>query len=181
MNNESFLFKENNSKWKIRGDSILKVSRDYFNCQTLNGIPLEDGGNSSSAGSHFEKMIFADEMMTPDDTLETKLSKFSLAVALDSGFFEIDMSKAEKVFWGKNEGCKFLDQTCESSDSDEFCSLNKDVSCSDNLMYRTLCQNSQFTGNCLLNLQIESCKIKKPSNDVFATFGQNSLCLNTIV
>lgn len=180
-NGKSFLFQDVDSKWKIRGDTILKVSRDYFDCQTLNGIPLENNGGSTSAGAHFEKIFFADEMMTPDDTLEINLSRFSLAVAKDSGFFQVNMDKGENIFWGKNEGCGFFEQSCKITESDEFCSKDETVSCSDNLMFRTQCHTSQFTNTCKINLHFESCKTQKKSIEVFEKYGRNSLCLNTIV
>ena len=178
---ESFLFKDIDSKWKIRGDKILEVSRDFFGCKSLNGVPLEDKGGYGFASSHFEKIIFADEMMTPDDTLEVRLSRFSLAVAQDSGFYQINMGKGENVFWGKNEGCHFLEQSCKLSESDEFCPKNDSVSCSDDLMFRSRCKNSQFTNSCKINLHFESCKTQRSSLDVFEKYGKNSLCLNTIV
>jgi leishmanolysin len=176
-NNESFLFQDNDSTWKMRGDTILREAREYFDCPTMNGVPLENGGGSTSAGAHFEKTVFADEMMTPDDTLETKLSIFSLAVAKDSGFYIIDLSKAEHIFWGKGEGCSFVEQRCSSTTADEFCHNLNDVACSDNLMYRTLCVKSHFTGDCQINLQMVSCKKQKKSSKIYEQYGMNSLCL----
>jgi leishmanolysin len=179
--NESFLFKDTNSVWKIRGDNILREARNYFGCETMNGVPLENNGGATSAAAHFEKTVFADEMMTPDDTLETRLSIFSLAVAKDSGFFLIDLSKGEHLFWGKGEGCSFVEQQCSSSISDEFCQKLNDVACSDNLMYRTMCVKSHFTGSCKINLQMLSCKVNKSSKKIYDHYGVDSLCLPVLV
>lgn len=179
---QSFLFyDEPASTWKIRGDNVLNQAKTYFACPSLNGVALENGGDVTSAAAHFEKLLFADEIMTPDDTLETRLSAFTLAVAKDSGFLDIDMSQAEEVFWGKGEGCDFANMRCELKGSDEFCEKEGEVACSDNLMYRTKCHDSIFTGNCSINLNRMSCKVPRQSSNEFATYGQKSLCLSVIV
>jgi hypothetical protein len=36
----------------------LAEARDQFGCATLSGVPLEDGGGSGSAGSHWEYELF---------------------------------------------------------------------------------------------------------------------------
>jgi hypothetical protein len=180
-NGESFLFQDSDTIWKMRGDTVLGLARQFFGCPSLNGVPLENNGDSTSAGSHFEKIVFADEIMTPDDTLETRLSMFTLAVAKDSGFYEIDISMGENIFWGKGEGCDFVNAKCSPETNDEFCSIYKEVSCSDNLMFRTLCQNSQFTSNCKINLHVENCKVHRKEKNIFSNHGRDSLCLKTKV
>ena len=36
--------------------------RNYFNCQSLEGAYIEQQGGSGSAGSHFERRIFMNEV-----------------------------------------------------------------------------------------------------------------------
>lgn len=173
----SFMFQDKDSIWKLRGDNILREAREYFDCAELVGVPLENHGNKLSAGSHFEKLVFADELMTPDEMFKTKISRFSLAVAKDSKFFEVDLSKAETIFWGKNKGCSFVDQKCSSQEAREFCSETKTVACSENSFHRTVCSNLLFTGKCNINLHLESCKSFRPSEKAYATYGKDSFCL----
>jgi hypothetical protein len=36
-NGESFLFKDSNGNYKLRGDNILKEIRSHYNCPTIDG------------------------------------------------------------------------------------------------------------------------------------------------
>lgn len=177
----SFMFQDDKLVWKLRGDSVLREAREYFDCAQMDGVPLENQGSRSSAGSHFEKVVFADELMTPDEMLKTRISKFSLAVAQDSGYYEVDLAKGESIFWGKNEGCSFVDQKCSSEHIDEFCSKANQVGCSDNSVYRTSCTSLLFTGTCKVNLHLESCKSFKPSKKIYASYGKDAFCLRVKV
>jgi len=51
---------------------------------------MENGGGLGSAGAHFEKVTFGDEIMVPDDTLHSRFSQLSLAVAADSGWYDVN-------------------------------------------------------------------------------------------
>lgn len=144
----------------------------------LNAVPLEDQGDSGSAGAHFEKIAFGDEMMVANDTLDTRLTKMSLAVAADSGFYEVDLDLGEHYFWGKDEGCSILGTTCAHTTVDEFCNDENSSKCSDHFMYRSRCQNSEFSGTCSINLNSEWCKSAKTSTYKYYSYGEKSLCQN---
>lgn len=76
-------------------------------------IPLENDGGDNSRGSHFEKTLFGNELMTPVTPVLSKLSQFSLAMMQDSGFYDVDLLQAEFFKWGKNAGCNFLENFCD--------------------------------------------------------------------
>lgn len=64
--------------------------------------------------------------MTASDIDDAKISEFTLAVLEGSGWYDVDYSKTEPLFWGKNEGCSFLDSSCinpatKKTTFDEFC------------------------------------------------------------
>ena len=178
--NQSFLFLENN-QYKIRGDNILSQIRNHFSCPTVTGAPLENGGGSGSAGGHFEKLVFADDTMVPDDTLDARTSKMSLAVAKDSGWYEVDLGMGEHYTWAKGEGCSVFDSSCDHVNVSEFCSASGHYGCSDDHMYKTLCQTGLFIGNCPINLQRESCVVPGPTNYTRHTRGASSVCLNEVI
>jgi len=52
--------------------------------------------------------------MIADDADNIIISKISLALFEDSGWYGVDYSYAEEMFWGKNEGCAFVNDTCKS-------------------------------------------------------------------
>ena len=44
--------------------AVVRSVRHHFNCDTLVGAPLEDGGGAGTGGSHWEMRLFRDEYMT---------------------------------------------------------------------------------------------------------------------
>ena len=115
--------------------------------------------------------------MVSDDTTDAKFTSINLAVAKDSGWYEIDLSLGEYYFWGKNEGCSIFEKTCSHTTVSEFCNENGKKGCNDDHMYTTLCDSDEYTGSCNINLNIKSCKVSRPDKDAFA-YGKDSLCLS---
>ena len=165
----------------MRGKHILEQIRNHFNCPTATGAPLENGGGSGSVGGHFEKLVFADDTMVPDDTLDARTSKMTLAVAKDSGWYEVDLGMGEHYTWAKGEGCSVFESTCDHVNVSEFCSKSGHYGCSDDHMYKTLCQTGLFIGNCPINLQRESCVVPGPTTNARYTRGASSVCLNETI
>jgi hypothetical protein len=141
-------------------------------------VPLEHGGSIESRGSHFESIVFGNEIMVPDFVLDARFSEFSLAVAADSGWFDIDFTMADEYSFGKDKGCGILEQKCENTLLSEFCNIRRQRSCSDDLTYVNICKNSIFTGNCNVNLPERACKRNKKSTLPFFKYGRNSICHN---
>lgn len=44
---------------------MVEFARDFFKCDTIDSIPLENGGGAGSVGSHFEKTFFPIEALNP--------------------------------------------------------------------------------------------------------------------
>ena len=119
--------------------------------------------------------------MVSDDTTDAKFTSINLAIAKDSGWYEVDLSLGEHYFWGKDEGCSIFESSCPHSTVSEFCNVEGHKGCSDNHMYTTLCESDDYTGNCNIYLNTKSCKVRHtPSSDAFA-YGSDSLCLNAKV
>ena len=119
--------------------------------------------------------------MVSDSTMDSKLTKMSLAVAKDSGWYEVDLSMGENYFWGKDEGCDIFANTCSHTTVSEFCAVARHRGCSDNHMYKTYCAAYVFTGTCPINLNVQNCTIERASSSKAWTHGKESVCLNTEV
>ena len=141
---------------------------------------LEDGGGSGSVGAHFEKIVFANETMVSDDTRDAAFSRMTLAVTKDSGFYEVDIEKGDSYVWGKGKGCGMVDLTCDAAAISHFCTTSGGI-CSDNLLYRGSCHNSQFTGSCNIELQAWWCKEELGKTGDFYYLGHDAICLPTRV
>ncbi|KAK2175712.1 hypothetical protein NP493_710g01125 [Ridgeia piscesae] len=111
--------------WKIRNGSIsrsvrllvtptvVREVRRHFNCTTLEGAELEDQDQGiGSANSHLEKRVFGNELMTAMAVNKMVLSRITLAVLEDSGWYSVNMSRGEKLTWGADRGCEFAKKSC---------------------------------------------------------------------
>ena len=116
--------------------------------------------------------------MISDDVTDAKYTKMSLAVAKDSGWYEVDLSLGENYFWGKDEGCSIFETTCSHANVTEFCSTEGKNGCNDNHMYRTSCSSNTFTGTCKMNLNVKSCKVAHKASSEAFQYGTDSICLN---
>ena len=66
--NPSSVYKVINGVTNIVTPKVLSYAKNYFNCPSLTGVPLENEGTSGSLGSHWEKDIFYNEYMTSSIT-----------------------------------------------------------------------------------------------------------------
>jgi hypothetical protein len=86
----------------IRSPKVLDFARKHFNCPSMDGAPVEDDGGSGSAGSHWEKVVFGNEMMVANTVANPVNSEFTMRLMEDSGWYQINPDMAEPFFWGKN-------------------------------------------------------------------------------
>jgi len=101
--------------------------RNYFNCPTARGAYLENQGGSGSVGSHFERRVFGNEVMTASSMIDQRISEFSLALLEGTGWYKVNYELAEPMTYGKNKGCDFLNKKCmnkktRTANFPEFCS-----------------------------------------------------------
>lgn len=133
-------------------------------------------------GSHFEKQACGNEMMVADSSLMSVFSRMTLAVAMDSGWYEIDLDSAEQYDWGRERGCKMLDLSYfdpeEEDPIDEFCEYLQKTSCSWNSRYINKCKRNPFSEENYLNVNYKSCLVSKLRNKFSQFHFQNeSICL----
>ncbi|EGR32543.1 leishmanolysin family protein, putative [Ichthyophthirius multifiliis] len=74
------------------------------------------GNDDGSFVYHFEKTVIYNEMMTSDESSDSVLSIFTIALLKDTGFYpEVNENMADNIFWGKGKGCDFLENACQST------------------------------------------------------------------
>ncbi|KAK6050041.1 hypothetical protein COOONC_12454 [Cooperia oncophora] len=91
---------------------VREEARRFLNCSTIEGAELENQGGGGTAGSHWEKRVFENEAMTGIATQVYALSRLTLALFEDSGWYKVNYDKAEDMTWGRNLGCTFAKQSC---------------------------------------------------------------------
>ena len=105
------------------GHSIQKVvlpeplayARQTFQCDSLNGVAIENQGGVGTAGSHWKKLYYFDDFMNGvglgEDVVYTKLT-FSMLEA--SHWYRINYDLLNYQKWGRGKGCTFAngDKKC---------------------------------------------------------------------
>jgi hypothetical protein len=75
-------------------------------------------------------------------------SNFSMNLLRDSGWFDVDFSKAEVFEYGRNGGCDFFNNVCNSATNDpltEACSgTSNPFGCSADHLGRSACISDSF-------------------------------------
>ena len=93
---------------------LLKFAREYFNCPTLEGIPLENMKSSGSYASHWEKQFFPTEYMNPSIENPGIITEFTMKYLEAMGWYSYKPGNWQRYAWGKDEGCQFFQSKCQS-------------------------------------------------------------------
>ncbi|XP_062567285.1 leishmanolysin-like peptidase isoform X1 [Saccostrea cucullata] len=110
--------------WKTAGGKIMRrvnmivtpavqrEARRHFNCPTLEGAEVENQGIYGTSITHWEKRLFENEVMTGTYTQNPVVSRVTLALMEDTGWYQVNYNTAEELEWGKNLGCDFVTKSC---------------------------------------------------------------------
>lgn len=165
---------------KFVGPNIIEWGKAHFKCESFDGILAEDEEQAGQNGNHFEKVLAGNELMTATFTERPVISKLTMAVFQDSGWYDVDFSQAEPNKWGKDAGCDFLKIDCDASRFDEFCSGVDEVFCANDFRTKTRCVRNQFTNGCFVKVPSigHDCAIRSGASRTFDAeyFGAYSRC-----
>ena len=97
----------------LNSTKLIHTAKKYFNCDEIDGIPLEEGGGNGTINSHWEEKIFLGELMCgaiyPP---EQSFSEFTLSLLEDLGYYKVNYYTGGLMKYGKNKGCEFLYSKC---------------------------------------------------------------------
>lgn len=145
----------------IKTPEVLEMARKHFGCDTLEGVPLEYNGGLGTAGAHWSKRYMNTDYMIGDSYGENLISKISLAILKDSGWYDVRYEQANLFLWGKDTGCSFFNKKCIEVKNEkaytpfknDFCTnLNEGV-CSRGNIFRGICQTQIFGKSLALEKQ----------------------------
>ena len=90
----------------IKTPKVVERSKKYFNCDSLEGLELEDQGGQGSSISHWEqRILLGDYMGAVIYQEEMAISEFTLALLEDSGWYKPKYYTGGLFRFGKNKGC----------------------------------------------------------------------------
>jgi len=93
-------YKRGYDTYMIKTPKVLEVSRNHFGCNSISGMELENQGGSGSLGAHWERTILHNEYMTASSIKDAAVSKFTMALLEDSGWYNVDYNQCEPFFFG---------------------------------------------------------------------------------
>jgi len=102
---------------KVISPKVVDYVRHFFDCHTMDGMELESSDDmvGEGLGSHWEKRLVGNEYMSPVSGPELFVSRLTLALFEDMGWYRADYTKAEGNRWGYHEGCDFVNLACGSA------------------------------------------------------------------
>lgn len=124
---------------------VREEARTHFKCPDLEGAELESQGLGGMPFSHWEKRVFENEAMTSSSTPLIAISRITLAVFEDSGWYQPDYSKADIFTWGRGLGCEFVKKSCLSwmksnpGDPFPFCTVFEHTRCASDRVAKIRC------------------------------------------
>ena len=97
----------------IKTPKVVERAKKYFNCDSIEGLELEDQGGPGSQISHWEQRILLGEYMgAVIYQEEMAISEFTLALLEDSGWYKAKYYTGGLFRFGKNKGCEFIQEDC---------------------------------------------------------------------
>ena len=103
------------SRTLLASPKVIQTARRHFNCQTLEGVELEDNGSDESKLQHWESRIMnGDLMVSFVDRVDVTISEITLAFLEELGFYETKTYTGGLFRTGKGRGCSFLTTSCLS-------------------------------------------------------------------
>ncbi|KAK4796809.1 hypothetical protein SAY86_029135 [Trapa natans] len=128
---------------------VVMHSRFHYGAFSKNftGLELEDGGGRGTSGSHWEKRLLMNEIMTGSVDTRSVVSKMTLALLEDSGWYEANYSMADRLDWGRNQGTEFVTSRCDLWKGPYHCNTTKFSGCTYNREAEGYCPMVSYSGD----------------------------------
>ncbi|KAL0366136.1 UNVERIFIED_CONTAM: Leishmanolysin-like peptidase [Sesamum radiatum] len=111
------------------------------------GLELEDGGGRGTSGSHWEKRLLMNEIMTGSVDTRSVVSKMTLALLEDSGWYQANYSMADRLDWGRNQGTEFVTLPCNRWKGAYHCNSTQFSGCTYNREAEGYCPIVNYSGD----------------------------------
>eukprot|EP00485_Elphidium_margaritaceum_P000171 CAMPEP_0202694016 /NCGR_PEP_ID=MMETSP1385-20130828/7978_1 /ASSEMBLY_ACC=CAM_ASM_000861 /TAXON_ID=933848 /ORGANISM="Elphidium margaritaceum" /LENGTH=768 /DNA_ID=CAMNT_0049349791 /DNA_START=73 /DNA_END=2379 /DNA_ORIENTATION=- len=143
------VFKRGKKRTMIVLPTVVEKAREFFGCETLEGVELEDHNIAIGyPSSHWDNRVVLYDVMISYVPPAASFSSFTLAVLADSGWYEIDWKYAQQASYGRQRGCEWTDSPCivngEPLDDTAFCSDSVKYSCSSSYVGKFYCGLSMW-------------------------------------
>ncbi|GER37605.1 metalloendopeptidase / zinc ion binding protein [Striga asiatica] len=115
--------------------------------ENFTGLELEDGGGRGTSGSHWEKRLLMNEIMTGSVDTRSVVSRMTLALLEDSGWYRANYSMADHLEWGRNQGTEFVTSSCNQWKGAYHCNSTQFSGCTYNREAEGYCPIVSYSGD----------------------------------
>ncbi|GAB4852089.1 hypothetical protein Ancab_016279 [Ancistrocladus abbreviatus] len=128
---------------------VIMHSRYHYGAfsENFTGLELEDGGGRGTSGSHWEKRLMMNEIMTGSVDTHSVVSTMTLALLEDSGWYKADYSMADRLDWGRNQGTEFVTSPCNQWKGSYHCNNTQLSGCTYNREAEGYCPIVSYSGD----------------------------------
>ncbi|XP_040996682.1 uncharacterized protein LOC121242798 [Juglans microcarpa x Juglans regia] len=128
---------------------VVMHSRYHYGAfsENFTGLELEDGGGRGTSGSHWEKRLLMNEIMTGSVDTRSVVSKMTLALLEDSGWYQANYSMADRLDWGRNQGTEFVTLPCNLWKGAYRCNTTQSSGCTYNREAEGYCPIISYSGD----------------------------------
>ncbi|KAK1300595.1 hypothetical protein QJS10_CPB13g00108 [Acorus calamus] len=128
---------------------VVMHSRHHYGAfsENFTGLELEDGGGRGTSGSHWEKRLLMNEIMTGSVDTRSVVSKMTLAMLEDSGWYKANYSMADRLDWGRYQGTDFITSPCNLWKGAYHCNTTQLSGCTYNREAEGYCPIVNYSGD----------------------------------
>ena len=148
----------------ITSPNVLNAAKKHFGCSKIEGIELENQGESGTIGAHWESRVMLGDYMIGFDYSEIFISEITLGLFNDSGWYKVNDYTGGLFRHGKNQKCEFLEEKCIKNElasfSNEFCNDKAFYRCGSSRLVRSFCYLVSYTSAIPSNYQYFSDALK---------------------
>ena len=132
----------------IQTPKVLDIARNYFDCSSITGIPLENQNGNTIAlwdARYLLGDLMSSNSINQNYLVDLVISEFTLALLEDSGWYLIYYYTGGLMRFGKHKGCEFINDICSPKFNNEFCDKEENIdvfyygSCSSGRQSLTYC------------------------------------------
>lgn len=166
----------------IATPAVVAHTRQLTGCPTLEGAEIENEGGDGTGNTHWESRLFLNEIMTgvTGDSAEVKgnyqaITNLTLALAKDSGWYDVDFSLGQSLPFVQDRGCAFATSSCSNPASASyamiagrgkiFCTLSNYETCSWDHTRRAECYVNPTLSHGVL---LDGCEVPLPYGGIGA-------------
>lgn len=117
---EKILKTNSNNRKIIITPKVVEATKKHFNCESVEGLEVEDDGDEGTVASHWEERLMHSDYMCGMNSFDTSISEMTLALFEDSGWYKSEKFTGGLFNFGRNAGCYIFKEKCVEKKKNKF-------------------------------------------------------------